>query len=166
MTFDQVPAGAAVFLDANSLVYHFTNDPKYGVASTRLVHLIEQGALCGFTSTDVLADVAHRVMTLEAIAVNGWPYAGIAARLRKHHLLIPKLTIFRQAIASLPQLNIQVIPITQTLLEAATLASQQFELLTGDALVVAVMEAHGLTHLASNDADFDRVPWLTRYEPN
>ena len=35
MTFDQIPAGAAVFLDANSLVYHFTNDPVYGAASTR-----------------------------------------------------------------------------------------------------------------------------------
>jgi predicted nucleic acid-binding protein len=34
-----------------------------------------------------------------------------------------------------------------------------------DALVVAVMQAHGLAHLASHDADFDRVPWLTRYEP-
>jgi predicted nucleic acid-binding protein len=166
MTFDQVPAGVAVFLDANTLVYHFTNHPKYGAASNRLLHMIEQGALSGFISTDVLADVAHRLMTLEAIAVNGWPYAGIAARLRKHHDLIPKLTIFRHAIASFPQLHIQVIPITQPLLEAATLASQQFELLTGDALVVAVMQAHGLTHLASNDADFDRVPWLTRYEPN
>jgi predicted nucleic acid-binding protein len=104
-------------------------------------------------------------MTLEAIAVNGWPYPGIAARLRKHHDAISKLTIFQQAIAALPQLNIQVIPITQPLLEAATLASKQFELLTGDALVVAVMQAHGLTHLASNDADFDRVPGLTRYTP-
>jgi predicted nucleic acid-binding protein len=62
--------------------------------------------------------------------------------------------------------NIQVIPVTQSLLEAATLASQQFELLTGDALVVAVMQSHGLTHLASNDDDFDRAPRLTRYEPN
>jgi predicted nucleic acid-binding protein len=58
-----------------------------------------------------------------------------------------------------------VIPITLPLLEAATLASKQFELLNGDALVVAVMQAHGLTHLASNDADFDRVPGLTRYTP-
>jgi hypothetical protein len=30
--------------------------------------------------------------------------------------------------------------------------------------VVAVMQAHGLTHLASNDADLDRVPWLTVYD--
>ncbi len=62
-------------------------------------------------------------------------------------------------------MGIQAGAIAPPLVEAATLASQQFELLTGDALVVAVMQAHGLTHLASNDADFDRVPWLTRYEP-
>ena len=41
MTFAQIPAAAAVFLDANSLVYHFTNDPKYGAVSTRLVQRIE-----------------------------------------------------------------------------------------------------------------------------
>jgi predicted nucleic acid-binding protein len=31
--------------------------------------------------------------------------------------------------------------------------------------LVAVMQANGLTRLASNDADFDRVPALTRYAP-
>src|SRR5262245_10244894 len=165
MTFGQIPVGARVFLDANSLVYHFTNDPKYGVACTQLVQQVERGALSGFTSTDVLADVAHRLMTLEAIARNGWPYTGIASRLPQHHDAISRLTIFQQAIAALPQLSIQVIPVTQRLLEAATLVSKQFELLTGDALIVAVMQAHGLINLASNDADFDRVTGLTRYAP-
>jgi len=41
--------------------------------------------------------------------------------------------------------------------------SQQFELLTGDALIVATMRQQGLTKLASEDADFDRVLGLTRY---
>ncbi|MCY2993431.1 MAG: PIN domain-containing protein [Planctomycetota bacterium] len=41
----------------------------------------------------------------------------------------------------------------------------EYELLSGDALIVAVMHAHGLTRLASHDADFDRVSWLTRYAP-
>ncbi|MCR4413828.1 MAG: PIN domain-containing protein [Thermoguttaceae bacterium] len=44
-------------------------------------------------------------------------------------------------------------------------ASRRTGLLTNDALVVAVMQRHGLTHLASHDADFDRVPGLTRYAP-
>ena len=165
MTFDQIPPGARVFLDANSLVYHFTNDPRYGAPCTNLVKRIEQRLLAGCVSTHVLADVVHRVMTLEAITVNGWPKAGIAARLRKHHDEISKLSLFQGAITSLPQLGMQVIPITLPLLESATLLSKQHELLTGDALIVAVMQAHGLTNLASNDADFDRVPGLTRYAP-
>ena len=43
--------------------------------------------------------------------------------------------------------------------------SQQHELLTGDALILAVMQANALANIASNDADFDRVPGLTRYTP-
>jgi predicted nucleic acid-binding protein len=36
---------------------------------------------------------------------------------------------------------------------------------SGDALIVAMMQANGLTKLASNDADFDRVPGITRFSP-
>ncbi|MGH7138169.1 MAG: hypothetical protein ACREHD_20655 [Pirellulales bacterium] len=36
-------------------------------------------------------------------------------------------------------------------------------MLSGDALIVATMQHFGLTSLASHDADFDRVPGLTRY---
>jgi predicted nucleic acid-binding protein len=145
-----------VFLDANTLVYHFANDPAFGADCTRLLTRIEQQQLAGFVSTHVLGEVAHRLMTLEAIKRFGWPLAGIAARLRKHHTEIPNLTIHVQAVARIPLLGIQTI---------AILASQKHELLTGDALIVAVMQAHGLAHLASNDADFDRVPGLTRYAP-
>jgi predicted nucleic acid-binding protein len=130
------------------------------------VKRIENQHLAGFISTHVLSEIAHRLMTLDALDRFGWPPAGIAARLRKHHSEIPKLTLHVQAIAQLPLLGIQAVTITSPLVEAATLVSQQHELLMGDSLVVAVMQAHGLTHLASNDADFDRIPWLTRYEPN
>jgi predicted nucleic acid-binding protein len=50
------------------------------------------------------------------------------------------------------------------LVNAAAL-SQQIGLLINDALIAAVMQANLLTNLASNDADFDRVPGLTRYAP-
>jgi predicted nucleic acid-binding protein len=38
-------------------------------------------------------------------------------------------------------------------------------LLSNDALIVAVMQANGLSKLASSDQDFDRIPWLSRYKP-
>ena len=165
MTFDQIPSGANLFLDANSLVYHFTSDPKYGAACTKLARRLEQRLLAGFASAHVLADVIHRVMTIEAITATGWPKAGIAARLRKHHDEIPKLVLFEQAMASVSPLGLRVIPVTESLLGDAVRISKQHELLTGDALIVAVMRDHGLIHLASSDADFDRVPGITRYAP-
>jgi predicted nucleic acid-binding protein len=165
MTFADLQPGDAVFVDANTLIYHFTKHPKYGPACTALLERIEHQELQGFTSTDCLADVAHRVITLEAISRLGWPPSGLAARLKKHHAEIPKLTLYQQATAKVGQLGLQVLAITEPLVLAATNFSQQFELLTGDALVVAVMRQHGLTNLASEDADFDRVPGLTRYAP-
>jgi predicted nucleic acid-binding protein len=38
-------------------------------------------------------------------------------------------------------------------------------MLTNDALLIVLMQNHGLGHLASNDGDFDRVPGIARYAP-
>jgi predicted nucleic acid-binding protein len=165
MTFDDVPSGDPVFVDANTLIYHFTNHPKYGAACTRLMERVENKELQAFTTSHCLADVAHRLMTIEAMGRQGWPATGVAARLKKHHAEIPKLSLYQQATAKVGQLGIQVLPGTEHLVLAATSISQQFELLTGDALIVAAMQQHGLTNLASADSDFDRVPGITRYSP-
>jgi predicted nucleic acid-binding protein len=165
MTFTDIPDGQSVFLDANTLVYYFLADPAYGPACHDLLQRVENQELLGFTSAHVVGEVAHRVMTLEAIDRLGWPVKGIAARLRKHHAEIPQLTVSQQAVTRIPQLGIHVIATTQQLVEEATVVSRNHEVLTNDALVVAVMQANGLTHLASHDADFDRVAGLTRYAP-
>lgn len=141
------------------------NEPKYGAACTQLLKRVEQGDVPGFTSSHVVADVAHRLMTLEAMQRNGWPQAGIASRLRKLHAEIPHLSIYSQAIANIPLLAISILPITYAEVAAATSLSRQYELLTGDALIVAVVRQQGLTSIASEDRDFDRVPGLTRYAP-
>jgi predicted nucleic acid-binding protein len=165
MTFADLPGGASVLVDANTLVYHFQPLPVFGPACTDLVERIEHQQLIGFTSTHVLSEMAHRLMTLEACALFGWPYPGIAQRLRQHPAQVQALTRFRQANQEVPQCGIQVLTIPPTLIDLAAAVSQQTGLLTNDALVIAVMQAHGLMNLASNDSDFDRVPGLTRYAP-
>jgi predicted nucleic acid-binding protein len=62
MTFADLQAGDAVFVDANTLIYHFTNQAKYGAACTALAERIENKEIQGFTSSHCLADVAHRIM--------------------------------------------------------------------------------------------------------
>lgn len=165
MNFSEIPPGVAVFVDANTLVYHFTNEPSYGTACTELIKRIELGRLRGVISTHVLADVAHRLMTLEAIKTFGWSPARIAGQLRRHHQEIPKLRIYREAVARIPLFGLQVVPVDRTAVETATELSQTHEILTGDALIVAVMQQHAITDIASNDSDFDHVSGLTRYAP-
>jgi predicted nucleic acid-binding protein len=77
MTFTVLPAGASVFLDANTLLYHFTAHPTHGDACTDLVERVERQELTGITSTTVLSEVAHRLMTIEASHQFGRPFAGI-----------------------------------------------------------------------------------------
>ena len=164
MTSDDLPSGTGIFLDANPLVYYFASDPVLGPACARLVTRIKNLELQAWTSTHVLSEAAHHLMTLEAATHFGWK-SKVVQRLKQQPANVQQLTKFRQAIEEVPQLGIQVLIIAPPLVAAAAALSQQTGLLTNDALILAVMQAHGLTNLASNDADFDRVPGLTRYAP-
>src|SRR5262249_47304837 len=165
MIFTDLLAGDAVFVDANTLVYRFSLHPQFGPACTDLLERVERQELSGYTSTHVLSETAHRLMTLEAITLFHRPQAGIGNRWRTHPADVAKLTNFRVAIARAVQGNLQVLTVTPARLAAGVALSQQIGLLVNDALIVAVMQAQGLSKLASHDADFDTVPGLTRYAP-
>jgi predicted nucleic acid-binding protein len=165
MTFADIPASAAVFLDANTFVYHCTSDPLAGQSCTDLLLRCRRQELLGYTSTHVLGEVAHRLMTLEACAALKRPQAGIVSYLKKHPAEVQKLTSFRQAIEGFCQSNLQMLSVAPSHLLAGLALSQQLGLLTNDAVTVALMRANGLSGIASHDADFDRVPGITRYAP-
>jgi predicted nucleic acid-binding protein len=103
-------------------------------------------------------------MTFEASAQFGWT-TKVVQRLKQQPACVQQLATFRHAIEQVPQLGIAVLTIPPDLIATAAAISQQTGLLSNDALIVAVMRANGLTKLASNDTDFDRVPGLIRYAP-
>jgi hypothetical protein len=162
--FASLPTGERVFLDANPLVYYFAPDPVLGPACSQLITRIENREVVALTSTHVLSEAAHHLMTLEAATVFGWP-SKIVQRMKQQPASIQQLSSFRVAIERALQLPIQVLEIPPNLVAVPAELSQQHGLLHNDALVVAVMQAHGITNLASHDADFDRVPGITRYGP-
>ena len=104
-------------------------------------------------------------MTTEASSLHKWSASGIVPRLKQNPGIVKSLANFRQAVEQIPQYGIQVLVIPADLVATAASISQQTGLLSNDALIVAIMQANGLTNLASNDADFDRVSGLMRYGP-
>jgi predicted nucleic acid-binding protein len=163
LTFADIPHGAAVFLDANVLLHHFTGHPQFGAASSGLLDRIEKGECEGWTSAPMLGEMIHRLMTIEACTRFGWPPKGIANRLRRHPAEVQQLDRYRQAIDELAVVGIKNLDSTRHLVSLAVDVIRQTGLLSTDALVVVTMRDKGLTNLASNDADFDRVPGITRY---
>jgi predicted nucleic acid-binding protein len=165
VTIDKIPAGLAVFIDANCLVYEATADPTYGPACKRLLERIENKEFPGYTSAHVLAETAHRLMTIEVANRLSRPLTGMANWLRRHPAEVQQCKSHRQAIDELAAIPLTVLLVNGSLVSRAADLSAQFGLLTNDALLVAVMQDNGLNALASLDADFDRVPGITRYSP-
>lgn len=165
LKFVDLAAGQSVFLDANPLVDHFSANPTTGLACQALLRRIVNRELVGFTSVHVLGEMAHRLMTIEACATFGWPYKGIAQRLAGHPAEVMKLRAFRQAIDDVQAFGFQVLAVLPHHVAAAAHLTLQYGLLYNDALIVGVMQDHKLTHLASGDADFDRVPLIERFGP-
>jgi predicted nucleic acid-binding protein len=163
MNFAAIRSGESVFVDANVFVYNFGPDPTFGPPSRGLLERIEVGDVKGFASTHVLHDVAHRLMTLEACQMFGWPYSGIGQRLRRHPLEIQKLHGFRKALDEILAIGVQILPVSAEHVLLAGDLSRTYGILSGDALILAVMRSHGVTSLASSDADFDRVSEIIRY---
>ncbi|MBM4073691.1 MAG: PIN domain-containing protein [Planctomycetes bacterium] len=165
MIYADLPAGANVFLDASIFIHHFEPNPLFGPAATQFLERIENQEIQGTTATHVVSEVAHRLMTIEAMQAFGWKSPGIALRLRNHPTQVQALKHFRQAVQEIPLFGIPILTIDAAWLDRAAEISQQTGLLHNDALVIAVMRAHGLTNLASADPDFDRMPGITRYAP-
>jgi len=94
MTLDQVPAGARLLVDSNILVYHFQPHPAFGPMCNRLMERIERQDVEGLTFTNLLGEVAHRLMLIEAATLPGYGGGKVLNRLKQQPSVIQSLTMF------------------------------------------------------------------------
>jgi predicted nucleic acid-binding protein len=111
-----------------------------------------------------IAGVIHKVMGEEARLVHSLD-SGAVRFLQRHPAEITKLNAFVEAAKQLERLPITLLPVDLAILRQAAELAQQYGLLTNDAIIVALMQRHGLTHITTNDDDFDRVPGITVWKP-
>src|SRR5262245_11074295 len=136
MTFAGLTRGATVFLDANTFVFHFQPHARFGVPCTALLQRIELQEIIGYTSTHVLSEVAHRLMTMEARSKTGWTTGKLLQRLKQNPGAVRSLTSHETAIQEILQSRIQVLTIAPPLLATASVLTRQHGLLTNDALII------------------------------
>jgi len=160
-----LPSGTRVFIDANVFIYHFTQAPLTS-ACTSFLQRVEAGDLQGITSVVILAEVAHRLMILEAIRSLGLSPRTAVKKLKEQPDLVRQLSHYKVVTERIPSFNVMVEPVTFDHCRTAQSLSVLHGLLTNDSLSAAVMQALGMTDIASNDPDLTAVPDLTIWRPH
>ncbi len=159
------PAGTACFIDANIFYYHYVETPPFSQASTAFLERVASGTVAGYASVHVLAEAIHKIMLAEAAATFGLNRAGLVNWLQRHGGRITKLREFRRAAGELLEMGLNLVAIDGADLQHAADLSMKMGLLTNDATTLALMRRHTISHLITNDSDFDSIPNLTIWKP-
>ncbi len=162
LTLERVSAATRIFLDSTIFIYHAT-----GVSPQcrGLLERCEAGEVVGVTSVVVLAEVAHRLMMIEAVADGLVSGKDVVKKLRSKPDVVGRLHVYQEQVERIPLMGVDVLPLEiGTLLRSADVR-RQYGLLMNDSLLVAAARGAGVEHLASADPDFERVKELQLYQP-
>ena len=162
MSLADLRDGDRVFIDANIFIYHF------GGRSLECKALLERcarRALLGYTSTPVLAEVLHRRMVAEAIAVGLVTARTAVRKLGDTPEMVKQLTQYQDDVGKIPHMHLTILPLTLDMIQASAAVRKRDGLLTNDSFVVASMREQGITHLATANGDCDRVGGIAVHKP-
>jgi predicted nucleic acid-binding protein len=159
-----VPDGAIVFLDANILAYAAVEDPDFTSHCRELLRRIEKRVVAARIAPFAMGDALHKIMLVEA-RLRLPAEVNVGRHLQKHPETVQSLALAQEAAEIFAYLPLELVSIDFGKLyrsngdvEAAWFADQRCLDRRADA-------ATGITHLATNDDDFDRVPGITVWKP-
>jgi len=163
LTLERVATATRIFLDSTIFIYHATGaSPE----CRRLLERCEAGDVAGVTSVVVLAEVAHRLMMIEAVARGLVSGKDVVKKLRAKPAVVGGLHVYQEQVERIPLMGVDVLPLDIGTLLGSAHFRRQYGLLVNDSLVVAAARGAGVAHLASADPDFGRVKELTLYQPS
>ncbi len=162
----EIESGAKVFIDANIFVYHFSKGSEFNKSCTDFLYRVETSQIHGFTSAGIIMEASHRLMMVEASSVLDVEIKNLPKYLKQHPDVVKQLTKHLTVPNKIAGLNIEIVQITQKVIDASQLNKTKYGFLSNDSLTLKIMEDMGLANIASNDSDFKRVDWLKLYLPS
>jgi predicted nucleic acid-binding protein len=165
MHLSELPAGSRVFVDANVMVYFFLRVEPFAKICQDFFQRVADLEVEAFSGADVAGTVIHRVMVAEAITELGLQPREAVNHLKVHPDVVKQLQWYRTIPSDIAQARVHILDVTYRELHASKKYRADYGLLTGDSIILAVMERHKLIHLVTNDSDFDRVPGVRIWMP-
>lgn len=165
-SLEVLPLSSDVFIDANIFLYHIMKRPKFFSPCHSFFVAIESGAYNGFTSTLVLNEVLHKLIIAEATNAYGLHSERDAANfLKLNPGKISGLSRVWRTYSAIKDYPIKICSCDESVLDMAVGLSSKYGLLISDANHLAVMKSEGISNIATNDSDFQRIDEINIYKP-
>jgi predicted nucleic acid-binding protein len=159
-----------IFIDTNIFAYQQAAHPALGPDCRDFLHAVEIDQIQAVTSTVVLNEVIYVVQVQRAAHLLGNPNRGVIhARVAGDAALAAECWLaaerFLSLLEALEHGGLTVIDVERDHFREAGAVGRQCFLFDSDATHAVLCQQLGVNHIASNDTDVDRVPFLTRWEP-
>lgn len=160
------PANDSIFIDANIFLHHAfgMNDVSIG-----FLKRVEDIKVKAFTSVLVLEEVFFKLLLQQASNFFEKPTVKklksfLKDEAKRSEIFAP-LSQYQDFITILKLSGLRIIEVKSTDVDIALHLSKRWGIVTADAFHLAVMKRKRLTHLASDDTDFEMVQEITLWRP-
>jgi predicted nucleic acid-binding protein len=116
MKISEIKAGETVFIDANIFIYHFTGVSE---ESTLFLKRCEEGELTGVIGMNILIEVLHRLMMIEAITKGFVKPGDVVKKLKKKPDIVKKLTDYQTNTLSIIDIGIELLRLSEDAIKSS-----------------------------------------------
>lgn len=166
MLLSELPDHTRVFCDANVLTYAFLGTEPLSPVCLALLERSARREVQLFTSAIQAAHTIHRIMVREVILVFELEPRKATSYLKQHPEAVRSLPHYKKIPGEFSRARIRILDVTYREIHASKRFRDEYGLLTDDSITLAVMRREGLTDLASNDKDFQRVTGIRLWTPD
>lgn len=158
----EVPSGSKIFVDTNILTYHLLKDPIYGAICKQFIERVENGDIAGFVSPVVISETTYNFIKAYIVRKYGVKPGDVVSVLKAKPEIIREVDTDKisELFEIFTMLSISDLEVAETYR-----AIKNYNLLPNDAFHVAVMKKHGISNIATNDRDFERIDWIEVWKP-
>lgn len=160
----ELPSHTPLFLDANIFVYFLLRDERFGTRCQTLLSRVETGELIGFTDPLVISETLFLYVKTHVVATHQLTPAQFLAFTKTHPQAIAEVSL-APVLRLFAMETLRVVTPPHHLVLELWPTIHRDGLLPNDAYHLITMRFLNLSCLASNDADFARVPELTIWKP-
>ena len=162
MKLTEIESHAEVFVDSNIFIYHFTG--VSGECSDFLVRC-ERSELIAITSVNVILEVLHRLMMVEAVRKNLVKPPNIVKKLSKAPQKLKRLNEYFLNTEKIQDMGIVIKPLIFETIAKSHMVRLASGLMVNDSVIVASMNQEGIKLLATNDKAFEKVEEIQMCSP-